>query len=239
MANEKLINRIQKLFARAKSDNMHEAQVANDMAYKLMMEQKLTREDIFGKNPDIIETELEGEKYLEIWRWGLLTACAWGRSAHTVRIEERYPDKRFRIIAIVIGGKDASKAAIYLFRSFEKDIEEESRRLVKEQDLHGVMGIESWRRGAVVAIQERILNKKNNKKPKAELRERALVLVRQNKEKIKEHVQKEYQDAVKPRMWKQTDYNAFDRGYRFGLSLVMPAEESKRIEKPTEAASSS
>ncbi len=218
----KIISRVRKLFARARSSNLNESQTANQMAFKLMNQHNLTKEEVFAEIPGLVEERAEGEKFMEIWRWGLLTACAWSKDCHTVRIEEWFPAGPKKIYAVVMGDRDATKSVFDAYSAFESPIDGRTETLVGDGRLHGRSDIESYCRGAVVAIQESILDEKKKKGPTRVLRECALVLVKKNQEKIADHMKNEYHDAVKPRMWQFTQQSSFSDGYVFGRSLVGP-----------------
>lgn len=223
----KIVLRIQKLLALTHSGEIHEAQSASEKAAELMKKHGLSMKDVLAQQSSgIIELRVAGRKFLEVWRWGLFTACAWSVDAHTVRIESS------EVIATILGTRDSTNAAKYLFDYFEKCLEDERHRLIKESELVGSTDLDSWRRGAVVAIQRRILTKKKQDGPAPELKQRALVIQRTEQEKIKDHVSQQFKTTYQPRMWStQTNYSAYDRGSDFGRQIPMPDEVKKLLTK--------
>jgi len=239
----KLISRIQKLLGLTRSGNLHEAQSASKQAHKLMEEHGLSMVDVLETKGGIFELKLKGHKFLEVWRWGLLTACAWSNEAHTVRIEETLGDGSRIVVAHILGTKDTAAKTYKMFTHFESEMDHASREAVKSGNVIGSVELDSWRRGAVVGIQQRILAKSSDAGPSLELKSRALVITKRAKEKIKEHVKTEYKGKTyRPTMWKvSTDYTAYEQGQEFGRTVSLPDENQKQIDesedKKEEAAS--
>ena len=233
MSEVNIVERIKKLLARSRSDNIHEAATAAEMAHKMMLEHKLSVEDVEGKESGITEEKLEGEKFMDVWRWGLLTACAWSYYTHTVRIEETMGDGKKKIAAHIVGKKDDIKTVIYLFSYFETEIERLSEDLIKKRELHGMTSFESYKRGAVVAIQEKLLAQRNKFQAS---NEKALVLSKKSEAEIKDYVKKEYPESYRPKMWGDTDVVAFERGFSAGRDLSTSREDRKRISRVAEGA---
>jgi len=232
---DRIIDRIRKLLDRSRSQNMHESQVATDMAHKLMTEHNLTLKDISGENSPIGEHVIESNRFLEPWRWGLLTACAWRFYGHTVRIEESYGgNEKKKILATIIANKTDINAITYIYDYLETAIDNEADSRVQKMKLHGIMQVESFKRGAVMALQERLLHRVDNnmlKTRKETLSKGALVIVKtkEDKEKIKKKVEQKFPETYKPKMWSQTDYDTLDAGQEYGKSLTMPTTEQKQI----------
>jgi hypothetical protein len=209
-ADPKTIDRIRKLLARSRSDNMHEAQTSADMAHKMMAEHGLTMADIDGENSPIGEHIIESDRFMDAWRWGLLTASAWRFYGHTVRIEETFPGtKEKKIFATIIANKTDLIAIIQVFVYFENAIDGEWERRVEAGKLHGQTAIESFKRGAVVAVQERLLSRVENdllKTRRDTLSMGAMVLVRTKveQEAAKAKVAEKYPKAYKPQMFANT-----------------------------------
>lgn len=233
----KIVSRIQKLLGLTRSGNLHEAQSASKQAHKLMAEHGLTMADVMETKGGVYELKLKGHKFLEVWRWGLLTACSWANEAHTVRIEEALGDGNRIIVAHILGTKETTGAAYRMFVHFESAMDQASRKAVKEGEVIGSVELDSWRRGAVVAIQQRILTKDAETGPAISLRARALTITKNAQEKIKEHVKKEFKGSTyRPTMWKtSTDYTAYEIGQEFGRTVSLPDEEQKQLDEKAEA----
>lgn len=238
MANRdpKVVSRILKLLNLTRSGNLHEAQLASKQAHKMMEEHGLTMADVLETKGGVFELKLKGHKFLEIWRWGLLTACAWANECHTVRVEERLCDGKRIIVAHILGNRETTGTTFKMFAHFETEMDKASREAVKNGEVIGTIELDSWRRGAVVSIQRRILTK-DDATPSERLRARALDITKQAEEKLKEHVKKEFKGSIyRPTMWKtSTDYTAYEIGQEFGRTVSLPDEEQKQLDEKAEA----
>lgn len=229
----KILDRIRKLLTQAKSENLHEAQSASQIAHRMMLQNNLKVEDVYGTNSDIHEKKIEDAKFLQIWRWGLFTACAWANEAHTVRVEESLSNKTTTVFAHLIGSKKALSEAMYFFQYFEAELERGAIEAMKNFEISGRVQLDSWRHGAVIAIQNRILRSKNGDQvegPPPELQARALAISKTAEQKARKHVEKQYKKTYTPQMWTPTWNLANECGRAFGAQIPLPREKlSKAI----------
>lgn len=232
-SDDKIVDKIRKLLALSRSENVNEAALAAERAHRLMLEHRLTLSDVTSALPEgVIEDEICDERMMSIWRFGLLTTCARSYYCTTVRIEEDLTTGRTRVIASILGRKDDVEAVRCLFEHFEREIE----RLAREKfdvgrqpgffNSHTIANEESWKRGTVVAIQEKLLKQRmmfERETPKA------MVQGDKARAAVAEYSEKKYPETYKPRMSDSTNLSSFYAGYRTGLDVDVPQQERSKI----------
>lgn len=243
----KIADRIRKLLARAKSDNVNEAASAAAMARELMEQHKLSEDDVDSKADSgrVIDMTLEGEGFMSSWRFELATAVARGFFCEAAGMRKA----RRRVIKIIGQASDiAAVVAVYEF--VEKEIERLSQddELIStslsptfdsfsDEDIHDyfipfenkvdVRELrDSFRRGAVYAVHEKL--------KAARLRferssEKALMVVKTSKQEIEAHIQ----TFNVPTQHKEIDLGAVNReAFRQGYRVGQAIDVSRRDNQP-------
>jgi hypothetical protein len=221
MPDDSIIDRIKKLLALSRSSNVHEAAAAAARAHELMLSHKLSAENI--ESAGIYVEKLTGDKFMEIWRWGLLTACAWSYYTHTIRTEDEMTFGPKRITAHVIGRKDDVLAVIYLFTYFEAELE---RLADSDDEISGKDARDNFLCGASLTIQKRLLHQRKTVEASSD---KALVLGRRSNKDIETYVKKEFGSNLHvPRMHTFVT-NAFTRGQSAAEKVVGPHEGQRKL----------
>lgn len=234
MIDDKILDRIRKILARAKSSNANEAATAAELAHKLMLEHRIAISDVSDALPaDVVEEEIHGERMMAVWRFGLLTACARSYYCSTVRVEELTTLGTKRIIAIVMGRKDDVAAVRCLFEHMEREIDRfwgkkfDHGRVPGNLTIPEIESEESWKRGVVVAIQDKLRGQRMMFERGST---RAMVLGDKAREAVDDYARKKYPETYRPQMGGKAVESAFSRGYRAGLDVGVPEKEQGRIE---------
>lgn len=226
MTRETVIERARKLLSLSTSANIHEAASAAEKAHRLLLEHKLALSDVTADvtGPDLsdISTQtLYGDRFLDVWRWSLLTSCAWTTFCQNLRIEETTSFGTLRISAVIIGKKDDVSAVMYLFQYFEREIE----RLCIESDIN-ILDDSTWKKGAAVAIQARLLD---NRRQFAQESKKALILSSTSDAAVVSYVKKNYPETYKPRMHASSiEDAAYQSGYLAGAEISVPGNSSQK-----------
>lgn len=232
-ADPEIVDKVRKFLALSRSDNVHEAALAAERAHKLMLEHSIALSDVSDVLPaDVIEDEISDARMMAVWRFGLLTACARSYYCSTVRVEEETTLHTTRIRAVIMGRKDDVAAVRCLFEHFEKEIdrlyeEKWSRQPGTLPRIDKLEAGESWKRGAVVAIQEKLQGQRMMFERE---HSKALVLGDKARAAVGEYQEKKYPETYRPNMTSAAD-RGFHQGYRAGLDLSVPSPERKRIEE--------
>jgi hypothetical protein len=236
-----IIDRIKKLLALSRSTNIHEAASAAEKAHRLMLEHKVSITDVSDVLPaDVIEDSIIDARFMSTWRFGLLTACARNYYCSVVRVEDEIAvfgqRSGVRVTAIIMGRKDDVAAVRCLYEHFEAEID----RLFEEKfqaarvpgtpvTLLDIEKEEAWKKGAVVAIQERLQSQRvtfEREEPKA------MTIGDKAREAVAYYQEKKFPDTYKPRVVVDTDERTSGSGYKAGLGVIVPREDVPRIEKP-------
>jgi hypothetical protein len=241
--SENIVEKIKKLLALSKSTNIHEAASAAEKAHKLMLEHRLAISDVTDVLPeDIVEEEIMDARMMAVWRFGLLTACARNYYCGVVRLEDEILSDGIatgmRITAVIMGRKDDVGAVRCLFEHMEK----EATRLCEEKfeagrvpgtpvRLSDIQREESWKRGAAVAIQEKLQGQRVMFEREDD---KAMKMGDKAREAVDLYRSRKFPDTYKPRMYDRTDHGAFAAGYRTGLDLTVPREDQPRMPEPNE-----
>lgn len=237
MSDPSIVEKIRKLLALSKSDNIHEAAAAAERAHKLMLEHSIALDDVSDILPeDIVEDAIVDDRMRAVWRFGLLTACARSYYCSTVRVEEVTQFGLRPACAVIMGRKDDVAAVRCLFEFFETEIERLYGTelfpddLLRTQNLKSLVEAieagESWKRGAVVAIQDklrgqRVMFEREN--------EKAMALGDKARAAVSKYQMLKYPETYRPDMISRSD-RAFEKGYRAGLNVAVPGKGSKRLE---------
>jgi hypothetical protein len=214
MSNEKIIDRIKKILARATSANVHEAATAAALAQELLQKHKLTEADVAGFESEIGDHELEGEGFLAAWRFGLITAIAESCFCRTLRIlESRKATIR------VVGLKQDFETVKFIFEFLAKEIERLCDEMMPGEDRAKK---DSFRRGAVVAIQHRLLAQTTKFSRSSE---KAMILVRDNEQHVDAFINKNYSMRERDTdLGQAQDQDALHSGYLAGRSIPIPGK---------------
>lgn len=141
-----IIDRIRKLLALSKSDNVNEAASAAEKANELLLRHQLKKEAVLL--PSIAEVEIVDPRLRWPWFFGLLTSCARNNYCDVVRIEESTGNPFYlRYVGVIFGEKENAEAARCLFL-YLADV------VVKLAG--GNTTYSSWLDGASLAISEKL-----------------------------------------------------------------------------------
>jgi hypothetical protein len=155
---EAVLERVRKLLARSKSDNVHEASLAAEMAQRLMTEHKLHMSDVEiaaeAAQPVVSGEALnEGQASVTTWQVRLLGGVA---RANSCRILIRSSRRGLREGRLTVYGKQADvDSTLYLYRYFAEEI----NRLCKawgDEGGYGRAARNSFRVGAANSIRQRL-----------------------------------------------------------------------------------
>jgi hypothetical protein len=230
IAVSKIVDKIRKLLALSRSENVNEAALAAERAHRLMLEHRLTLSDVTDAlSEGVVEDDICDGRMMSIWRFGLLTTCARSYYCTTVRIEEDLTTGRTRVIAAILGRKDDVEAVRCLFEHFEREIEHLASEKFDTGRTPGHFTIaneESWKRGAVVAIQEKLLKQRMMFERETP---RAMVQGDKARAAVAEYVEKKYPRTYKPEMSSSTNLPSYYAGYRTGLDVDVPQQELGKI----------
>jgi hypothetical protein len=217
MNDEKLISRIKKILARAASANVHEAETAAAMAHEMMLANKLTEADVAGFESEIGDHELPGNSFYEAWRFALATAVAESCFCRVLRIIE---SGGLAPTVHIIGLKQDFETVKSLFEFLVGEID----RLCDLGMPRGTVDArDSFRRGAVIAVQYRLLRQVHRFERSSE---KALVIVRDNAKSVGDFIDKNYGTREPAEdLGDAADRRAQLAGYTAGQNIPIPGRD--------------
>jgi len=228
---ESVIERVRKLLARAKSDNVHEAASAATIAHQMMLKHKLSQADVEGNASTIIgEWDVPGE-FTPLWRFALLTAIAKSYYATTIRVSTviatqvsgtRHSVRKETWQGKIISKKEDGEAIVYLFTYFENEIVDLCAK--KMFDVLSEDDEDSFQRGAVYALQRRLLEQKNKFDQSSE---KALVLAKRSDKDVKDYLNKKHRERESCDPGATKEMSSFYAGYSAGMSIALPGKERR------------
>jgi|GEM_PF-2052841 hypothetical protein len=252
MTKDKLLERIRKLLALTASPNANEAAVARSKARKLMEEHGIAEQEVLDSEMSgkIFELSMGAEGFASRWKFVLvaLVARACGCEAMGLR---RGKLRKVKMVGMKIDVEEASKLFTYLLGEIESLVKIECSDPPDEVLEEVALGIrrslraylDSFRRGAVSALAERLGRKDEPQGPIHPGRDpvtggagsssRSLAVVQGSKASAKEHIKARY---PKTKYFSlegsrtDIDYLAFSRGYRRGMGIILP--DRKRGDAP-------
>jgi hypothetical protein len=247
--SENVIDRIRKLLARSRSDNVHEAALAAGLAHRMMLRHKLSQADVEGEAPTSVgEFEAPGD-FSANWRMALLTTIAQTFYARTIRIcmwnmderRGRRGQRREKWIGRVIGRKEDVDIILYLFGYFENAIRDLARKYENDWDDLGESeelgrdrseseeNEDSFFRGAVLALQHRLIDQKRRFDRTSE---KALVLARTSDADVKRFIDEKYRDReTETESYTSMNNGSFWKGYTAGSGIKLPRRRGKRLSR--------
>lgn len=244
-ASSAIIERVRKFLALAHSSNANEAASAAAHAHKLMLRHRLSQADVNGSSPSSIgEFDAPGD-FSAAWRLALLTAVAKSYYSRTIRCQIVEPERHNGSRSVtpkskwegkIIGKREDADAILYIFGYFEAEI----ARLCTEHhyDVLAASEEDSFRRGAVYALQKKLLDQKKQFDNSSE---KALVVAKRSDAEVKVFLDKKYQDReAGVNLGIASDSTGFYAGYNAGQSLNMPGGvKAKRIDSTSTSTSTS
>lgn len=158
---ERILDRLTKLLAMARSPNAHEAATAGRMAESLMSKHGLTRGDVEAFAPAGLYEKPMGAKGFEaVWKFSLITATARFCGCEAISLNVGASRRKVRLV----GDKDSVEQAALLFESLLKtmtDLERLEVSWVSDPTIPIFSSpkeyVDSFRRGATVAIIETMM----------------------------------------------------------------------------------
>lgn len=225
----KIVDKIKKLLALSRSENVHEASAAAERASRLMLEHRLSEADVV--DPVIEERRIVDERLMSAWRWGLLTACARSYYCECVRLEEQTTFNTLRVFGIVFGVSSDIDAVICLYEHLVVQVDELaecSRPLGRLPSLYIIERELQWKEGAVRAITEKL-----EKGRVMFERETAEAERRANKawDAVRNYREKQYPRRYQPDMNALGDSSVFEEGFNAAdKALNVPDRARGRLE---------
>lgn len=162
MADDKIIDRIQKLLALTQSSNVNEAAAAMAAAQALMTKHELELADIEAATPgahsdDTVDTDLFREKTFISWKYHLADhlARANGCRVYYTTMIQRASGKQVGVVTHYVGSAAGLATIKYMYAYLVREID----RLAGEARGPGVdrAYLRSFRLGASLAIGQRLL----------------------------------------------------------------------------------
>lgn len=227
-----VIDKIRKLFAQAKSDNIHEANSAVSAAHKLMLKHKLTEADVERGTPiDIKEISAPGD-FSPDWRFALLSAIAFRNFCRTIRIFDPKPTMDGVWDGKVIGTQMDADLVLEIFNYYEKML-----HICCEEDGLDILGYDDpetieFLRGGVNALQE-ILEKQHKEFEGSD--EKALAVIQRSDEGARKYIDERYKDREKMIAQGSVMSAAFFRGYYAAHTIPTPEEKQQSKEEESKA----
>lgn len=221
----KIIDKIRKLLALARSSNLHEAAAAAERAGRLMLEHRLSEADV--AEPIITERLEIDERFMAAWRWGLLTACARSYYCECVRLEETTTLGTLRVSAIIFGMEEDIAAVVCLYGYLSSEIDalaDRSRPVGQPPSLYAVDRELRWKEGAVRAITEKLEKGRimfERETPEAERR------ATKAWKAVREYREKKYPERYRPAMNEKTDPRTFEEGFKAADKMLSLPDRTK------------
>ena len=213
----KVLDKVKKLLALSTSSNVHEASTAAAAAQRLMLEHKLTEMDVSESQAgQMFELSMGAAGFASRWKFVLVTAVA--RSFFCEAIGLRMGSRRkVRIVGRREDVEISSRVFKYLHREIDRLARAEVFRTVLERQVYGEAAdfhqyLDSFRRGAVVAIIEKL---RQGEEEFVASDSRALVLVKRDREQVRTYVNAKFSNPklTTEKAVTQMDDLAFVRGY--------------------------
>ena len=152
MPRSKILDRIRKLLALAKSSNVNEAAVAAAQAQKLIAKHRIdqARELVDAPEPGDVALDddpLDEGSRVAQWRLELAMVVAEANGCRVVVLK----DGRYSTIKLVGGGEDIS-----IVRALYEWLTKEVQRLTRASGLRGRDKLDTFRMGAITTIEQRL-----------------------------------------------------------------------------------
>lgn len=240
--SQKISDRIRKLLSLAQSTNENEAQAALAMAQKLMQEHKLTEADVAEvAEDDIVEESLGSDGFAANWKFLLATAVARGFFCEAVGA--KFKGARARTVRFFGKPDDVATAKTAFAWILEKVLAfaeaelncETARMVIDSGRVTRHMYRTEFLNGAAMGVGLRL--KKETDKFVASS-STALTIVKDTKEKIREHVKSHFHEPPATKSFDMAQGALAelirDRGAAAGFQAAAPFEGKQ--EKPTEPA---
>ena len=228
----KVLDKIKKLLALSTSSNVNEAATAAAAAQRLMLEHKLTEVDVSeSQDGQMFELSMGAAGFVSRWKFVLVTvvARAFFCEAIGLRMGAR---RKVRIVGQRGDVEISSQVFKYLHREIDRLARAEVSRVAVESQVYGESVdlrhyLDSFRRGAVVAIIEKL---RQGEEEFVASDSRALVLARRDREQVRAYVNAKFSTpklAVEKEA-PQIDDLAFVRGYEQAhRAIVIPGTGSR------------
>ena len=230
MERNKILDRVKKLLALSTSSNVNEAANAAAAAQKLMLEHKLTEEDVSDtQEGQMFELSMGAAGFASRWKFVLVTAVARAFFCEAVglRVGQR---RKVRIV----GRREDVEIAARVFRYLHSEINRLAKIEIELIDWReGFMDIEDWhdpeqylesfRRGAVAAVVAKF---RTGEEVFVASDSRALVISKRDRDQVRSYVGSRFTDTRKPGQDDvvQVDDLAFVRGYEQAQAIVLPGD---------------
>jgi Protein of unknown function (DUF2786). len=230
MERNKILDRVKKLLALSTSSNVNEAATAAAAAQKLMLEHKLTEEDVSDtQDGQMFELSMGAAGFASRWKFVLVTAVARAFFCEAVglRVGQR---RKVRIV----GRREDVEIAARVFRYLHSEINRLAKIEIELIDWReGVMDIEDWhdpeqylesfRRGAVAAVVAKF---RTGEEAFVASDSRSLVISKRDRDQVRAYVGSRFTDTRKPGQDDvvQVDDLAFVRGYEQAQAIVLPGD---------------
>jgi hypothetical protein len=245
----RVLDRIRKILARASSTNPHEAASAAALAQRLMLEHRLTMEDV-GEDVEldaISEISLGSDGMAAPWRFALVTAIARAFLCEAIGLRQRQgPRRRVKIV----GRKSEAEAALAVYRHVASEIERMADEEMSDPFVISVeatsLGLpggfdarsykDSFRRGAVRAVAERL---KDELRHFARRSDRALVIATRGRDEVTSYLSRKYGESrvSGSKLGKEAaDEMGLYRGYARGQDIELGRRDAGDGETPSLAA---
>jgi hypothetical protein len=236
MTKAKLLDRIRKLLALTASPNANEASVASAKAKKLMVEHGFTEQEVLDSETSgkIFEMSMGAEGFASRWKFVLVALVARAHGCEAIGLR-RGKLRKVKVVGTKKDTEEASKLFTYLLGEIEQIVKIECADPPDEILDEVALGyrrslrayLDSFRRGAVTALAERLKAKKqSSSSPPLG----AMVLAGGGKPKAREHIKSKFPEAknISLDVFGEDlglDELAFYRGFRRGMLVEMPGRE--------------
>ena len=236
MERNKVLDRVKKLLALSTSSNVNEAATAAAAAQKLMLEHRLTEEDVSDtQDGQMFELSMGAAGFASRWKFVLVTSVARAFFCEAVglRVGQR---RKVRIV----GRREDVEISARVFRYLHSEINRLAKIEIESIDwdegvyscgLGLVSGVEhdpeqyleSFRRGAVAAV---IAKFRTGEEEFVASDSRALAISKRDRDQVRSYVGSKFTDTRKPDHGDagQVDDFAFVRGYEQAQAIVLPSD---------------
>jgi Protein of unknown function (DUF2786) len=238
MTKAKLLDRIRKLLALTASPNANEAAVARSKAKKLMAEHGLGEQEVLDSETSgkIFEMSMGAEGFASRWKFVLVALVARAHGCEAIGLR-RGKLRKVKMVGTKKDTEEASKLFTCLLGEIERIVKIECADPPDEILDEVALGyrrslrayLDSFRRGAVTALAERLKAKKQSASSSSPPLG-AMVLAGGGKPKAREHVKSKFPEAknISLDVFGEDmglDELAFYRGFRRGMLVEMPVRE--------------
>ena len=217
MNEQKIINKIKKLFALSSSPNENEAVSALDKARALLAEYSLDASEIGIKASNVFEEEIPIDSELADWQLKLI-ACITA-STYTEALVESEENKR---IIKIIGRKANAASARYLYEYLDSAL-----RKTGDKFKMAIDDLAGFRLGMVENIKKR-LNELNRKPASAYSKDLIPKMDKIAKKENAEYLAKTYGEIENKEFNGGVDPNSFGLGERVGAKIALNSQIDRR-----------